>query len=209
MRMYREMSGVPQLPANTLFDVRLKKDQARQRAYNQILEQALQKVAHSAMAPNQPTFVYYNIPPFVLGLPALDMKDCVVYIVYQLRLQGYDVRYTYPNLLWISWAHHERQYLMEKNPIIQSMMPSKKGVLKPASGPPTMLGPEKRSGSSAVFLRDAFGGQNPLKAADYTPPSDFMETMERPSPYTKPKQTVRFTESKDALGNVLDELWKI
>ena len=62
-----EMSGVPQLPANTLFDVRLKKDQARQRAYNQILEQALQKVAHSASAPNQPTFVYFNVPPFVLG----------------------------------------------------------------------------------------------------------------------------------------------
>ena len=198
------MSGVPQLPAMTLFDVRLKKDQARQRAYNQILEQALQKVAHSAMAPNQPTFVYYKIPPFVLGLPALDLKDCVVYVVYQLRLQGYDVRYTYPNLLWISWAHHERQYLLEKNPIMQSMRPS-----KTPGGPPTMAGPEKRAGSSAVFMRDAIGGQNPLKAADYTPPTDFVETMERTSPYAKPKQSVRFSDSTDTLGNVLDELWKI
>jgi hypothetical protein len=101
---------------------------------------------------------------------------------------------------------------MERNPIIQSMMPTKKsGTSKTAVvlGPPTMSGPEKRSGSSMVFVRDALGGQNPLKAADYTPPTDFVETMERPSPYAKPKHSVRFSESTDSLGNVLDELWKI
>jgi len=195
------MSGVPQLHASSLFDVRIKKDQARQTAYNTILEQALQKIAHSASAPNQPTFVYFNIPPFVLGLPSLDLKDCVVYIVYQLRLQGYEVRYTFPNLLWISWAHHERQYLMEKNPIVQSMIP------------PKMAGPEKRKGASMVSLQQAAvstPNAGPiLRAADYTPPAAFVETMERPSPYAKPKQTVRFSDAKDSLGNVLDELWKI
>lgn len=196
-----EMSGVPQLHASSLFDVRIKKDQARQTAYNNILEQALQKILHCATAPNQPTFVYFNIPPFVLGLPSLDMKDCVIYIVFQLRLQGYEVRYTYPNLLWISWAHHERQYLMEKNPIVQSMVP------------PKMAGPEKRKGTSMVSLQQAAvstPNAGPiLRAADYTPPATFVETMERPSPYVKPRQTVRFSESKDSLGNVLDELWKI
>jgi len=190
--------SVPQLPANTLFDVRLKKDQARQRAYNQILEQALQKVASSVTAPNQPTFVYYNVPYFILGLPAIDLKDCVVYIVYQLRYQGYEVRYTYPNLLWISWAHHERQYLMEKNPIVQSIMP------------PKMAGPEKRKGNSMVSLQQAATTTGPaLRASEYTPPAGFVETMERPSPYAKPKQSVRFADSGDTIGNILEDLWKI
>ena len=191
--------SVPQLPANTLFDVRFKKDQARQRAYNQILEQALQKVAASVTAPNQPTFVYFNIPFFVLGLPAIDMKDCVVYVVYQLRFQGYEVRYTYPNLLWISWAHHERQYLMEKNPIVQSIMP------------PKMEGPEKRRGASAVSLQQATVTSGPaLRASEYTPPAGFVETMERPSPYAKPKQTVRFADTNNAnIGNILEDLWKL
>lgn len=194
------MSGIPQLAANTLFDVRLKKDQARHRAYNQILEQALQKIAHSAIQPNQPTFVYYNVPPFVLGLPALDLKDCVVYIVHQLRTQGYEVRFTYPNLLWISWAHHEHQYLMEKNPIVQSMMPktTKGGAAKSL---PTMAGPENRKGVSLVTMRSA---TTPLKASEYTPPANFVETMERPSPYSKPKSTVSFSD-----GNVLEDLWRI
>jgi hypothetical protein len=200
------MAGnVPQLPASTLFDVRLKKDQARHRAYNQILEQALNKVAHSAVQPNQPTFVYYNVPPFVLGLPSLDLKDCIVYIVHQLRNQGYEVRYTYPNLLWISWSHHEQKYFMEKNPIVQSMIPS---GLK-------MAGPEKRKGASQVTMRtgaatatNAGAGQT-LRAADYTPPAGFVETMERPSPYSTKKGTVTFSEKKDGISNVLDELWKI
>ena len=192
------MQGVPQLSAASLFDVRLKKDQARHRAYNQILEQALQKVAHSASQPTEPTFVYYTVPPFVLGLPSLDLQDCVVYIVHQLRAQGYEVRYTYPNLLWISWAHHERQYLMEKNPIVQAMLP------------PKMAGPEKRKGTSMISLRSAMADNANaaiLRASDYTPPAGFVETMERPSPY-KQKSSVRFSESKDSLGNVLDDLWR-
>ena len=188
------MSGIPQLSAASLFDSRLKKDQARHRAYNQILEQALQKIAKSVAQPNQPTFVYFNVPPFVLGLPSLDLQDCVVYIVHQLRVQGYEVRYTYPNLLWISWAHHERQYFLEKNPIVQSMLPK-------------MEGPEKRKGTSMVTMRTA--AQGPLlRASEYTPPAGFVETMERPSPYSKPRSSVTFSDSNDALGNVLDDLWK-
>ena len=199
------MAGIPQLHASTLFDVRLKKDKARHRAYNQILEQALQKVAHSAIQPNQPTFVYYNIPPFVLGLPALDLKDCVVYVVHQLRSQAYEVRYTYPNLLYISWGHHEHRYHMEKNPIVQSMIPK-------------MAGPEKRKGPSQVNMRVAVtstpGAGPALRAADYTPPAGFVETMERPSPYAARQtqnqtKTVTFADKKDGLSNVLDELWRI
>lgn len=205
------MAGIPQLHASTLFDVRLKKDKARHRAYNQILEQALQKVAHSAVQPNHPTFVYYNIPPFVLGLPALDLKDCVVYVVHQLRSQAYEVRYTYPNLLWISWAHHEHKYHMEKNPIVQSMIPK-------------MAGPEKRKGPSQVNMRVAVtstpGAGPALRASDYTPPVGFVETMERPSPYSSASRqqqsqqqnhtkTVTFADKKDGLSNVLDELWKM
>ena len=190
------MSGVPQLSASSLFDVRLKKDQARHRAYNQILEQALQKVAHSASQPNQPTFVYFNVPPFVLGLPSLDLQDCIVYVVHQLRVQGYEIRYTYPNLLWISWAHHERQYFMEKNPIVQAMMPK-------------MEGPEKRKGTSMVTMRTAAQASGPiLRASEYTPPAGFVETMERPSPYTKTRNSVTFSDSNDVLGSVLDDLWK-
>jgi hypothetical protein len=94
---------------------------------------------------------------------------------------------------------------MEKNPIVQSMIPA-------AS---KMGGPEKRKGASQVTMRAAVAtgtnaGAGPtLRAADYMPPAGFVETMERPSPYASKKNGVKFSDSKDPLGNVLDELWKI
>ena len=97
---------------------------------------------------------------------------------------------------------------MEKNPIVQSMLPKNL---------PKMAGPEKRKGASAVSMRSAITNSMnagpTLRAADYTPPAGFVETMERPSPYTKPKSSVSFNtqgaETKNVSLNVLDELWKI
>jgi hypothetical protein len=192
----------PTLPAQTLFDARAKKDKARLAAYNEILGAILHKIAFSAALPNNPTEIYYNVPPFVLGLPSLDLQDCVVYLVFQLRQQGYEVRYTYPNLLWVSWSHHERQYFVENNPVVKAMMP------------PKMAGPEKRKGASQVNMRQAVSNTGPaLRAADYTPPAGFVETMERPSPYQKPKGQVTFASDTNGGGgganlDVLSELWK-
>jgi hypothetical protein len=195
---------VPQLSASSLFEARVKKDKARLRAYNDILSAILHKIAFTAAQPNQPTAVYYNVPPFVLGLPSMDLEDCIVYLVFQLRTQGYEVRYTYPNLLWVSWAHHETKYFREQNPVVQAMIP------------PKMAGPEKRRGASQVNMRTAMSGQQgagpALRAADYTPPAGFVETMERPSPY---KKSVTFApglpggQTGGQTGDVLADLWKI
>ena len=52
----------------------------------------------------------------------MDMEDCIVYIVFQLRTTGFEVKFTWPNLLYISWKHHEAAYLQSQNPIVQAMM---------------------------------------------------------------------------------------
>lgn len=52
------------------------------------------------------------------------MEDCIVYLVFQLRSSGYFVRFTWPNLLHISWKHHESSYVTQQSPIIQAMAPS-------------------------------------------------------------------------------------
>ena len=51
------------------------------------------------------------------------MEDCIVYLVWQLRQSGFEIRFTWPNLLYISWKHHEGAYLAHKNPIVQAMTP--------------------------------------------------------------------------------------
>ena len=73
---------VPKLLPKDLFQKRIKRDQARLKTYNQILEQIYSRVYSTSQMNGNANYIMYNVPPFILGLPAIDMEDCIVYIVY-------------------------------------------------------------------------------------------------------------------------------
>ena len=116
--------NTPQLDPSQLYDKRRTKDIYRLKTYNKILDQIYNRVMVTSKLPNSPCYIMYTVPPFILGLPKIDMEDCVVYLVHQLRHAKYEVRYTYPNLLYISWMHHEKSYIVDQSPIMQSMLQS-------------------------------------------------------------------------------------
>lgn len=112
----------PQLDPSELYDKRRTKDAGRLRAYNKILEQIYHRIRTQSKLPNAQCFLLYTVPPFIFGLPKIDMEDCIVYLIYQLRHGGYEVRYTPPNMIYISWLHHEKSYLVDQSPIMQAML---------------------------------------------------------------------------------------
>ena len=142
----------------------------------------------------------------------MDMEDCIVYLVWQLRQSGFEVRFTWPNLLYISWRHHEGDYLTKHNPIIQAMIPEPIAPPKPTSQ--KSEGPKKKTAPKVSFSDielltspgytqnqgtavTAYTGQGQQRRAmDYEPPASFLQNMERPVK-TNPK------------GNVLADLWSI
>lgn len=191
----------PKLEPRHLFEKRVARDKARLRAYNQLLAQIHNRIHITSQLPGNANYLVYTVPPFILGLPALDLQDCVVYIVHQLRSSGFLVRFTYPNLLYISWAHYEQEYMREQNPITQAMKPppaaatSKKG----AGG---KRGTGAGGTSKVTFAPDLsrIGGvpAAPRSAAEYQPPDSFLNSIASP---TKADVNSR-TES------VLSDLWK-
>lgn len=114
----------PTLNPTELYDKRRTKDSGRLRAYNKILEQIYNRIRTISKLPNSPCYLLYTIPPFIFGLPKIDLEDCVVYLIYQLRHAEYEVRYTPPNMLYISWLHHEKSYLIDQSPIMKAMLES-------------------------------------------------------------------------------------
>lgn len=191
------MSGRGDLEPRHLFEKRVARDKARLRAYEQILKQIQVRIKTTADLPGNPNYLLYTVPPFILGLPAIDMQDCIVYIVHQLRTNGFMIRFTYPNLLYISWAHYEQEYMREQNPITQAMKPPANSSKKGAGG--------KRGGGSASHVTFApdlgrIGGAPAAarSAAEYKPPDSFMEGIQRPPA----KAAGSRTES------ILEELWK-
>ena len=201
------MSGqadAPRLEPRHLFEKRVARDNAKLRAYNQVLTQIQSRIRATAALPGNQNYLLYTVPPFILGLPAIDLQDCIVYVVHQLRIGGFEVRFTYPNLLYISWKHYEQEYMREQNPITQAMKPpaaptnsSKKGVTGKRG-----MGASTGSAQKVTFAPDLsrIGGAPaaPRSAAEYQPPDSFMEGIQRP---TKPPPG-NPTES------VLAQLWK-
>jgi hypothetical protein len=165
----------------------MKRDEARLKTYNQILEQIYTRVYSTSQMNGNANYILYNVPPFLLGLPAIDLEDCIVYIVYMLRQHGYQVKFTYPNLLHISWRHHEKDYLLTQNPIVQAMLPAE-----------TKKTQKQKSKVSFQSLEDqtmARSAEQPQirRAADYVPPPSFVQSIQRPMP-----------DKKDV---VLSDLW--
>lgn len=115
---------VPMLNPAELYEKRRVKDSGRLRAYNKILEAIYHRIRTISRLPQGPTSLLYHVPPFVLGIPRLDLEDVSVYLIFQLRHAGFLVRFTPPNLLYIDWSHHEKAYLTEQSPIMSAMMDS-------------------------------------------------------------------------------------
>lgn len=178
---------VPQLNPNELYERRIRRDQSRLRAYNQVLEQIHNRVYSASQLQGHPAYLTYAVPPFIFGLPKIDLEDCIVYLVYQLRQSGFEIRFTYPNLLYISWKHHEQNYLLNQNPIIQAMLPAangKKGAVK-----------KNQSVSFATdgHLKQQVAPSARRLASEYQPPSQFIQQMEKPQ--------------SEKARSVLDDLW--
>ena len=50
----------------------------------------------------------------IIGIPRYDVAACTAYLIDKLRDNGFVVRYTHPNLLFISWASWYPGYVREE-----------------------------------------------------------------------------------------------
>jgi hypothetical protein len=188
----------PSLQLKDLYARRQNRDLSKLRAYEQILQQIMNRIKAHSDLPTHPTSLLYTVPQFVLGLPMLDLKDCILFLVHQLRSSGLEVRYTYPNLLYISWRSYEHEYMKRESPIYAAMVSSagqaaeeqekkrqeaeaaRLESIKPAS--------EKRKPKKSVSFtsgRDSkpasVRAEPPVSALSYTPSMDFLNAVDKPT----------------------------
>ena len=201
---------VPRLEPKHLYEKRIQRDASRLKAYNQILSAIQNRIYHVSQLSESANYIMYTVPPFVLGLPAIDMEDCIVYVVYMLRQNGFVVKYTYPNLLYISWKHYEMEYNKEHNPITQAMKPPSSTSKKGKEG---KRGNETTSGVTFATVPSILGpSQAPSRSTlDYTPPDVFIQGITRPAPQ-RPVGNVLPASSQpgqsETTSNVIADLWK-
>lgn len=84
------------------------------RVYNKILQRVHSKIkTHSRVNKNEQC-CWYVIPEMIIGVPRYDVAACTAYLIDKLRDNGFVIRYTHPNLLFISWAAWYPGYVREE-----------------------------------------------------------------------------------------------
>lgn len=79
--------------------------------YNKILQRIHNKIKYVSKNVVNDNCCWYLMPEMVIGVPKYDYKDCTAYTIDKLRANGFIVRYTHPNLLFISWRHWVPTYV--------------------------------------------------------------------------------------------------
>jgi hypothetical protein len=189
----------PQLRPNELFERRRQRDGAKLKSYNKILEQIYTRIRTTSKEGGN-TWILYTVPQVLIGNPLISLEDCVVYLVYILRQQDYQVRYSYPNLLYISWAHHEHQYIVKGSPIMQTMLAAAqstkpKAELRGQSGARVRFAeqvtaaPFGGSGVGSIRHQSASIGRAPPRSVQsYQPPASFLNVLET-GPVAEPRKS--------------------
>ena len=145
----------PHLTPASLFDTQARLDALRLDVYNRILRGVHQKIKATSTLPSSPQMTHFDVPEWQPGCPRFDVKDCILYMVWNLRSTGFRVIYVSPNRLLISWKEQSVQYYQEESPIRQAMLATAEAASTSSSAhapPPTSI------------------LKQPKKAAAYKPP---------------------------------------
>ena len=103
--------SVEKLNLDDLYEQKKQEDLAKLYTFNRILTRAHEKIKVAARQKNSQQFCWFLVPEMLMGVPNYDKNACITYIISKLEENDFVVRYTHPNLLFISWKHYVPNYV--------------------------------------------------------------------------------------------------
>lgn len=94
---------VNQINIDDLYERQHQKDLKQLSIFNKILNRVHRQInLHQRLKKNE-KHIWFTVPEFLFGEPLYDKGDCIAYLVNKLDENGFDVKYMYPNTLFVSW----------------------------------------------------------------------------------------------------------
>lgn len=95
-----------------LYEKKQQRDMNTLNCYNKILNRIHNRIKTTSQQQNvENQFCWFIVPEMMIGIPMFDHGACTAYLIDKLRDNGFVVRYTHPNLLFISWKHWVPAYV--------------------------------------------------------------------------------------------------
>jgi len=108
--MFDEEDFSEKISLDELYDRKIEIEQNKLSIYKNILNRVHKKIKTTARQKNGDMFCFYLVPEILIGVPRYDVETCTSYILEKLNDNGFQTRYTHPNLIFISWNHYLPSY---------------------------------------------------------------------------------------------------
>ena len=99
------------LNIDELYEKKRQQDLNKLSLFNKILNRIHIKIKTVSKRNIDETFCWYLVPEIIIGVPKYDQSACIAYLIDKLKINGFNVRYIHPNLLFILWNHWVPSYI--------------------------------------------------------------------------------------------------
>ena len=106
-----DVENVRKINLDELYDTKIEKDLQKLQVFNRILNRIHTKIKMTSRQKINSNFCWYVVPEVMLGIVNYDRVMCISYIIAKLEENDFQVRYTHPNLIFISWGHYIPTYV--------------------------------------------------------------------------------------------------
>lgn len=107
-------SGGGSMDLDELYERKQVMDEKKLSIYNKILERVHNRIRLTSRQRVDEQFCWYVVPEILVGVAHYDHTECTKHILNQLRTNGFEVAYTHPNLLLVSWANWVPGYVRQE-----------------------------------------------------------------------------------------------
>ena len=106
-----DVDNVRKINLDDLYDRKKEKDLQKLQIFNRILNRIHEKIKMTSRQKLNSNFCWYVVPEVMLGYVNYDRTSCISYVLAKLEENDFQVRYTHPNLIFISWGHYIPTYV--------------------------------------------------------------------------------------------------
>ena len=99
------------LNIDELYEKKRQQDLNKLALFNKILNRIHVKIKTISRQKIDEQFCWFLVPEIIIGVPKYDQGACIAYLIDKLKLNGFNVRYIHPNMLFISWLHWVPSYV--------------------------------------------------------------------------------------------------
>ena len=110
-RNKEDSDKIKKINLEELYDKKKTYDLSKLSIYNKILNRIHEKIKITSRQKIDAQFCWFVIPEIMLGVASYDRSSCISYILEELTNNDFVVRYTHPNLIFISWKHYVPSYI--------------------------------------------------------------------------------------------------